>query len=428
MLRVILSALVIPLILSCSGTETVEPLNQPPTIEFATEEIAVLKNTATDLSVTVGDPDGDPLSVVWDISGGSLSSQNSANTVMRWTPPPGTGTDTIVVTVSDGEASASTGIVEIKRATFETSTNFDPYTFSKSLSPYVLYPSTETIGFAGTVTIEDSVEIFIGKPDIQIRVVGTLNSNGLDGKPVVIRPNARLGYQEGRGWWKGILVTEETGPGHADLEYTEIWHAVNGVNLFLGTSGASLDHCTFKRSSEAGVTMDSNGSLTVTWCNIFDNQLGIRISSTSRIPFNVLIENSHVHYNNYGLYMELNDGNQAGTINVRRNLIERNSVTGIHLAHCVWPTIENNDFRLNHTALSPLHIGLDLSFADNAITPQEWTTLPVPGNFWGDVFPQGDDRPIKETIYDREDNASVWTTVDVTGWLNDQQSPYDIDD
>jgi hypothetical protein len=429
MQRVILAAFVIPLILSCAGTETVEPVNQAPTIEFTFEPIAVRENTAADLTVSVSDPDGDALTVSWQITGGSLAPQNSQRTIMRWTPPRGVGTDTIVVTVSDGALSATTGEVEIKRATWGTYVNLDDWTFERLYSPYILIPDGETVGFTGTVTVEPGVELYIGKPNIAIEVVGTMVSNGTDANPVLIRPNARLECEESRGWWKGILVTLDQGAGSADLSYTEISHAENNVWVFRGSASATLDHCIIKCSSDAGVKMQSSGTLAIDYCDVFDNDThGIEISGEVALPTRVDITNSRIHHNAHGIYMDLRDWDQSVPITVERNLIEWNAENGIELARGVWPSIEYNDFWLNNTPLPLVHIALDLSFAhpDSITTPQDWISLPALHNFWGQEYESNEGDRIKDMVYDREANSLLPTTIVVDPWENTKQSPWDI--
>jgi hypothetical protein len=427
---VLLFVLVSPLILSCSGNETVEPVNKAPTIEFTFEQIAVEKDTRPDLTVEVSDPDGDPLTVSWDITGGTLEEQNSQKTVMRWTPPRGVGADTVVVRVSDGEATASTGEVVLKRATWERSENVgENLVLEKRYSPYVLEPWGESVTISRVVTIEDSVEIYIGKENLEIIVIGTLQSNGTAAKPVVIQPNERLSCLDGRKWWGGILVTtQDLATGFAGLTYTEISHATSGVRVRYDAS-ASLDHCTIFCCDEAGVKMESNGTLTVDRCEIKDNTgNGIEISSISDRPSPVVtITESHILFNARGIYMDLQDGTKSSTINVTYNLIERNNENGIQLAHQVWPTIERNDFRLNNSPIPLLHMRLETNFGredGGGQPPPGWDTLLVPNNYWGQPFDPGEVDRIKDTIYDAERNAAIPTTIDVDPWQNEKQSPY----
>ena len=61
------------LLIACSGTETIKPVNLPPTISFTMDKIAVKKGVPVDLSVSIGDPNADDqLMVTWLITSGTL--------------------------------------------------------------------------------------------------------------------------------------------------------------------------------------------------------------------------------------------------------------------------------------------------------------------------------------------------------------------
>ncbi|MCK5406441.1 MAG: hypothetical protein KAJ37_03265, partial [Candidatus Krumholzibacteria bacterium] len=240
MRRVCSIALLIPLLLSCSGTETVEPVNQPPTIEFKFDKIAVRAvpfAREVDLTVDVSDPDGDPLKVTWNISSGTWVSQNTGNTIVRWTPQNSLGTDTVVVTVTDGELSASTDSEIIERGTWER--NFDTLvnkTFTKADSPWIISAEGKTIriGAEYTVTIEAGAELYIDTREVAIVVIGTFRADGTEAEPAVIKPNSRsLRCGTGGGWWEGIRVeTDKAVSGLVDFTHTEIWYAKHNVWLF----------------------------------------------------------------------------------------------------------------------------------------------------------------------------------------------------
>lgn len=424
--RVYWIALVIPLILACTATETVEPVNQPPTIQFTFEKIATRTSVPVDLSVEVSDPDGDPLSVKWEITSGTLESQNAQNTIMRWRPPSSPGADTVVVTVSDGELSASIEEV-VKRGTYFTlPVELTDYEFTKAESPWIVNTDQTTVGIAGgsTVSIEAGVEIYIEKRELAIQVNGTLEANGTESEWVRIHPNDRtIRCGEERGWWEGIRVlSDENYSGQVNLQYTEVWYGVKNVAQSSGDAVVNLKNCRMLCGRDAGVAMSGTGTVTLDRCEISNSRShGISISSLTQLPTSVTITNCDISNNgDTGIFMDLPDHNQEVPIIIRYNLIEGNAVNGIAMTHSVWPTIENNDIWLNNFSTAS-NIRLSEPYPGAVSVPAEWDSLLVPGNWWGGAFEPEDIGFIEATIWDKAENPSIGTRVIVDGWENTRQ-------
>jgi hypothetical protein len=415
--------------LSCSGTETVEPVNQPPTIQFTFDKIAVRKGWDVDLSVNVGDPDGDPLKVTWEISSGTWVSQNPENTIVRWTPLNSLGMDTVVVTVTDGEETASTDLEEIKRGTWRRlGSDLTNIRFTKSDSPWIISTNEDAVRIdAGwTVPIDSGVEMYIDTPGFLFEVVGTFKSNGTEAEPVVIKPNNRhLTCGTGGGWWEGIrVITDSAISGLVDFDYTEIWHAEYDVRTFeyqdQGGASVKLNHCLIVCSSTAGILMGSNGSLELDHCQISNNQShGILISAGVALPSRVDITNCDISDNhNTGIYMDLNDTTQTVPINITGNRFRSNWIDGIAMTEAAWPAvIQNNDFFFN----SRSHIRLITPYPNQVNVPADWDSLHAKHNFWGTPYDPGNDALIELKIWDRRDDRNIGTTVIVAPWKNDPQ-------
>ncbi len=432
MKRVCIAALLLPLLLNCGGTETTEPINQAPSITFTFTEITVRNNLLHDLTVAVSDPEGDPLTVTWDITNGTLTPQNSGKTIMRWDPPNSPGTDTVTVSVTDGEFT-ETVTEEIKRGTFFTmGVGTGDMLFTAADSPYIIRSNviTPSIGVSGTFTVEAGVEWYItkdggGTSEIEtIEVEGTLVMNGTQENPILVRPNDRtLRCGGGRGWWEGFRLTPT---GIANLTYAEISYGVYNLHLASGNGSATLQNCRLLCSQSAGIKMDNNGTLTVDDCQISDNaNHGIDISSLVGLPTNVVITDNHIRSNGHtGISMDLYDADQVVPIAIRRNRIEFNASNGIALSHAVWPTIENNDIMRNNTGTLS-NIRLRVPFPDagiaGTIIPADWDSLMTPNNYWGGEFQPGEVNFIELGIWDSSDVAGVGTRVIVTPWQNDSQ-------
>jgi hypothetical protein len=428
---VCLAVFVLPLFLACGGTETTEPVNQAPSIEFTFADMVVDRLFTHDLSVAVNDPEGDPLTVVWTVTSGSLTAQNSDNTIMRWDPPDTPGCDTVTVSVSDGEFTESV-TEQIKRGTtVRLGSSMGSRTFSKADSPYIVKPLpgivTPSIGPGQTFTLQAGVEWYITRDDDAglrgtptLAVEGALVATGTDVEPVVIRPNNRfLRCVDGRGWWGGIDLVPD---GVVTLDYTEISYGVYNVRISQSPGTATLRNSRFLCSSIAGISLESNGSLVVEECRVTDNgNHGVEINSLVSLPANVSITNSEIRFNGHtGIFLDLNDVGQDVPITISGNLIEFNASNGIAMTHAVWPSIHNNDISKNNTGTLS-NIRLLAPFPEGVLAPAAWDTLLATHNYWGGVFDPGEDSFIEQGVWDSRDIPSLGTRVIINPWENDSQ-------
>lgn len=429
MRRLFLTALVIPLILGCSGTETPEPVNQAPSISFTTTEIAFGYRIPHDLTVSVSDPEGDALSVTWEITGGTLTPQNSQKTIMEWMPERSVGDDVVTITVSDGELSKS--VTEpLRRGTRRTANDYDFGEFVIEESPYIIDPTEETIGFGypnhGIVSIEAGVELYINKRGLAIEVLGTLESAGTQADTVLIRPNDRtLRCAEQRGWWEGFrVVSDQAGAGQVNMNWTQVSYGVK--NLWVqGGASSNLTNSRFVCSADAGVKMSSAGTLVVDNCDISSNRShGVDVSSLSEtvLPAGVTIVNNLIKSNGHtGINLDLRDTLQVVTTVITGNSIQFNSVHGIALTNSAWATIQNNDFILNNLS-SVSNIWLDTPYPGAVFIPSDWDTLLATNNFWSRAYDPGQASFIEETVRDKSDNPTLGTYVIIAPWENEKQS------
>jgi hypothetical protein len=423
-------ALVMPLLVTCSGTETVEPVNQAPTIEFTFVPIVVDYNQNPILTVAVSDPDDDPLTVTWDITSGQLVDRPSKSE-KEWRPPRSVGMDTVTVRVSDGELSKTISET-IKRGFRSTAPSYSTWTFSKDHSPWILDPAALTIPFGetslDTIRIEPGVELYINTRDLAIEVLGTLESIGTQTDTILVRPNDRtLRCAGGRGWWEGFRVTVDgLVTGRANMRYTQVSYADKNIDVSQGAASARLQNCRFVCSDEAGVMMSSSGSLLVDNCDVYGNRThGINVRTLATPPDSVVITNNLIKSNGYnGINLDLLDPAQSTTIIIEGNKLTFNSVHAIAMTHAVWvQSLTHNDFILNN--LSNLsNIWLDDPYPGTVNVPSDWDTLLATDNYWGQAFDPGDIDAIEETIRDKTDNPVLGTYVIVEPWANTPQSSH----
>lgn len=428
-MRVMLTALVIPLVISCSGTETPETVNQAPTIQYTATEIVVDYSRDARLTVSVSDPEGDPLTLTWEITSGTLS-DGFSKTEKIWDPPSSVGTDTLTVSVSDGELSDSVTEI-IKRGTRRTATQYDGWTFTKALSPWILDPpaNTQTIEFTtnsnSTVRIEPGAEVYVNLRDLAIEVRGTLESVGTQADTILVRPNDRtLRCGDERGWWEGFRARTD-GPvaGRINMEYTQVSYGRKNIWLQEGDASASLQNCRFVCSEDAAVQMASRGTLLVDNCDISSNRThGIDISSLSTVPASVTITNNFIRSNGHtGINMNLQDGSQTLDITIERNEIKLNAVHGVAMTNAVWATIQRNDFILNNLS-DVSNIWLNTPFPGAVDVPADWDTLMAINNYWGRAYDPGEIGLIEDTVEDKSDDTALGTYVVVDPWENTPQA------
>ena len=429
MRRLFLTALVIPLILGCSGTESPEPVNQAPSITFITTEIVFDFLRSSTLAVSVSDPDGDPLSVTWEITSGTLVPvPANSQTVMQWTPVRSVGDDIVTITVSDGEFSES--VTEpLKRGTRRTESILDSAQFIAAESPYIIDPPAETISFGepnhGTVSIAAGVELYINKRNLAIEVRGTLQSIGTQADTILVRPNDRtLRCAQQRGWWEGFrIVSDDQNDGQVNMTWTQVSYGVKNVWLQNGASG-NLTNSRFVCSADAGVMMSSVGTLVVDNCDISSNRsYGIDVSSVL-IPAQVTITNNLIKSNGHtGINLNLQDIEQTLTTVITGNSIQFNSIHGIALTNAAWATIQNNDFILNNLS-NVSNIWLETPYPGAVPVTADWDTLLATSNYWSRAYDPGQASFIEDTVRDKSDNPILGTYVIIDPWENEKQSSH----
>jgi len=421
MRRVTLTALVIPLIISCAGTETVEPVNQAPSIVFTFSPIAVdFKQTQT-LTVAVSDPDGDPLTVNWSITSGQLS--GTSQTERDWDPVESVGEDILTVTVSDGELSDKV-VATIKRGTRNTSADLGTFTFTQAKSPWIIDPPVGTIRWSNNIEIEPGTEMYINKEDLLIEVVGLLQSVGTKTDTILVEPNDRtLRCGDQRPWWKGFqLVADGPAVGRVEMAYTHVSYGERNLYIWMGDSSARLRYCRFVCGGEAGIKMGSSGVLVVDNCEISDNKLyGVFVSSAT-VPDSVTITNNLIKSNDHtGIAMDFKDQTQSAVITIERNEIKLNSQHGISLQNASWATIQHNDLSLNNLS-NVSNIWLYHPFPTGSVNPADWDTLWATDNYWGRAYGPGEIELIEDTVEDALDDGRLNTRIIVDPWQNTSQA------
>ena len=413
-----LLCVLIGLIAGCSGGggTTVTPVNRAPTITFGFAKLGVLRNSPTTLSVSVNDPDGDPTTVSWSVTRGTP--QSGTGTVLQWTAPGTPGTDTVVVSVTDGNFTRKI-TEEIKVCYF---VNDNTVTFLKSRSPYIVGvtdPATNVfpVDATYTTTIEAGVELLIDIEGTVIAVSGRLVSLGTDAEPVVIRPNLRdLQCGDRRGWWLGIRGFTSAGPpsdGEIELDHTEVWYADNGVRLGDGAT-AKLHDCAIVCSGANGVLHAGFAKLELLGTEISNgagNGVAIGSNVSTAVPDSIRIERCVIKFNGAsGLVVSINDPDEASPITVEYNEFRTNFVRAVTLARASFPAMHFNFFTGNGVGTGVSNIYLESGYPNGASVP----TLNATCNYFGVT----NQTSIDATIRDSLDSGLVGTRVVTDPWLS----------
>lgn len=404
-------------LIGCSETITVQEPNEPPQISFTFDRMAVARGANVTLSVSVSDPDEDALTVTWDVTRGTLNPSDQGKPLMSWQAPGQAGTDTVWVSVSDGQHTVSltetivVGYIWLSDISGEV-------IWDLSQSPVVISaggsPPRLVVEGQASLTVEAGVVVYV-QEGLIIDVAGILNSNGTVDNLVTFLPNSRSPEP---GFWEGMMGSTDPGshvtPGSFHLHYTRITYAAKNILLTNGAS-AELHNCQLYFSRDVALHHDSgSGELIVNNSNITDNNgNGIVISAFSTYPDSVEITGNKISFNGgVGIIIDLNDPFGNTPISITDNEITWNSFYGIQLIRAVYPTINQNSLhtndRLQSNAADRRNLKLEPGFIGNL--PE----IDATNNYWLTT----DSLVIEQTVFDSRDHAQINTRVRFWPWLS----------
>lgn len=426
-----MSILATMLAVGCSSEDPAKPPaddNQPPTVTFTYNKVAVSRSSDVTLTVAVDDPNGDSVTVHWEVSRGLLDAQNQGSTSMLWTTPTGVGTDTVTIAASDGRGGQDTIEEYLEVGTRQADNISSSATWDISDSPYLISPASDKISVlpGRRLTINAGVVVYIDKTAISIDVDGgQLVTSGTPSSPVVIAPNVR---NPEAGFWIGLrgLGSQPT----LDLDHTNITHAVNGVRA-VGSARLQINHCNIMVCSDAGILHESTGGLEVENSAITNNlKSGIRIKLLSSTPSFVTIRGDSIAVNGRfqdsvvyaegeaGISLDFDDPSRTVPVEISGNEISRNDFPGIRLITAVYPAITNNGIFGNELRKATNKIYIELLAPQSGEFPSG--EISAKQNWWGFEYPAlSDSTLIKARIIDLDDNplGDVRAKVLVTPWL-----------
>ncbi len=415
------------LLVSCGGDEGggVEPENHPPTITMSFSKIGVVRSvpitpSLVQLSVTVADPDNDPISVTWSVTRGTITPLNAANTLVQWNAPMTVGVDTVTVEADDGTTSRSV-VTEIKVGTAFTGSSA-PARFEQSRSPYIVNVTgtTPVLAISGNATvIEPGTELLLETAGAVINVADSLLAIGTPSAPIVIRPNLRaLNCGDDRGWWEGIKVDSSDPPAHGYLEmdYVELTYGRFAVRL-RDQGSAVIRNSIIRCSGQNGVLHEGGGVLLIEDTQITDGELdGVVIDSDTFAPDSILVDGCIITFNGRtGIALDLMDTALEVPILIQYSDIRFNAEHGITLANEVLAEIHFNSFFGNGAgSQSGLNsIWLFSGYPGGASVTQVDATC----NFWG--APVSNQSVIDAVVRDNLDTGTVGARVVTNPWSNE---------
>lgn len=405
----------------CSNDNSAGPPpnnNTPPTVSLGYGKLAAVRSTDVTLAANTDDADGDPVTVMWQVSRGLLTSNGQPNQIV-WSTPSTPGADTLTVTASDG--SASTTITEVvlvgTRAAADISASGTHWTLANS--PYIVAPATQKLSILpnASLTIDAGVRVLVDQPGNSISVEGQLFGAGTPAQQIVIGPNTRT---PNGGFWGGIVGV----PPQGQLDFDETW-VIYAETAFKALTSARmfLNGCTIKFCTEAAILHNSGGALVVENCVMVSNQKSaIRVKQSTQLPDSIIVQGDSIAVNgrfsdstNYddgeaGISIDLNDPGASTRIVITGNEISRNDFPGIRLQTAVYPTIRNNGIFGNELRKVSGKVNVEL------LVPFAAGSVDATQNWWGQDYAPADSASVKQGIIDHDDNSQIGANVWVSPW------------
>ncbi len=417
----------------CSSDDngTTPDNNNPPTVEFTIDKLAVPRVSDITLTATTDDPDGDPVTVNWQVTRGVLNQSQQGQPSIGWITPQVAGLDTITITAADNKG-GSTTITETIKVGWLVSNRIQPpgQTWRAVNSPIIVRPGEDkfVITEGARLVIEAGVEVLFDRRDLEAVVSGgTLEMNGDAVDPVVILPNTKTPEP---GWWAGILVASgELGqPGIADLTHARIGYATSAVRG-INTADVMIHNCDIKFAFENAVLYEGAGNLLVENSNFTNNErTAIRVESGVLLPESVIIRGDSIAVNgdlsgstpyedDAAILINLDDPFGTVYIDISDNEISRNAFPGMQLTNAVFPFVHHNAIFANEFGKSGTRFNIRLT--DDFGSQGGQDTIDARCNYWGGFYPNpADSVMIKAGIRDADDNATILVDVIVTPWLS----------
>jgi parallel beta-helix repeat protein len=297
-------------------------------------------------------------------------------------------------------------------------------------SPFIIRPvSSENKRFViptVTLSIDAGCELLIDSEELEIYIEGTIQTNGTEANPVVIRPNVR--HPES-GHWQGITAVPDLEIPRVLLTCTDVLYAVEAVKST--TKGeVTLDGCRIMFAAGAAVTHRSYQALTVVNSIITNNlKSGIRVEPISdlSLPPSIVVSNDSIAVNgdvtgstpyvqDAGIYIAMADSDLTCDIQITNNEISRNAFPGVHLVNVSRPALQNNSIFANELGKTSQRYNVRLEDGFGGGAPG---TIDARQNYWGAAYASAaDSTDIRLMIRDSEDVGNITVRVAIDPWLH----------
>lgn len=279
-----------------TGPDADNGSNEAPLISASTPADTTIDQEASgklSFSVATTDPDNDPLTYKWSVSGGTIASNGSAQ--MEWTAPSAAGIQHVKVAVSDGKGhtvysswSVGVGIIHVQGA-------LDAPTTWKTGNIYIV---NNWVSVDATLTIESGVVVkFNSGAELTVSSEGTLTCAGTALAPIIFTSakddaggdtnSDGSASKPAMNDWSGVYIQGN----NSTIGYCKVLYSEDGLTVS-NNSRSTVDHCIISHNKHGLDLTNAGVGTTFSNCSLIDNETPLFTNT------NINLDDTSVYSNN----------------------------------------------------------------------------------------------------------------------------------